>query len=309
MNKKLFLLSVFFLITLLFFNCPVEETKDDDGSRSDPFAGILFRDMVAITGGTYTQTDGTNSFSHTISNFSLGKYEVTYELWYKVYQWAITHGYTFANAGSEGHDGMSGAAPTAAKYEPVTYINWCDAIVWCNAYSEMSRLTPAYSYLSATIKNSTDTTACDNAVCNWSANGYRLPSEGEWQYAASNKGATPWNYASGATADYNNATETQKVAWYNENSSSSTKPVGTTENPSALTLRDMSGNVWEWCWDWEGNYPGDSTNYRGPANGSSRIMRGGSWLNDSSWLQLGLRHFNGPNDEFNNVGFRIARSN
>ncbi len=107
------------------------------------------------------------------------------------------------------------------------------------------------------------TIECDGAVCNWSANGYRLPSEGEWQYAASNKGATSYNYASGATANYNNATETGKVAWYNANSGSTTHDVGT-KAANALGLYDMSGNVLEWCWDWYGSYPGTSTDYRGP---------------------------------------------
>jgi hypothetical protein len=134
MKKKLFLLSVIFLITLLFFNCEQPSSSSGGGSSggsssTDPFAGILYRDMVAITGGTYTQFDGTSGFVHTISNFLLGKYEVTYELWYTVYQWAISNGYTFANAGREGNDGTIGVAPTSAKYEPVTYINWRDAIV------------------------------------------------------------------------------------------------------------------------------------------------------------------------------------
>ena len=87
------------------------------------------RDIVSITGGIYTQTDSTKSFSHKISNFSICKYEVTYELWYTVYQWAITHGYAFTNKGMEGNDGTAGAAPTGAKYEPVTTISWRDCMV------------------------------------------------------------------------------------------------------------------------------------------------------------------------------------
>ena len=97
-------------------------------------------EMVSVTGGTFTQSE---SFNHTISDFSIGKYEVTYELWNTVYTWANNNGYSFANAGKEGHDGTIGADPTAAKYEPVTAINWRDTIVWCNAYSEKSGRTPA----------------------------------------------------------------------------------------------------------------------------------------------------------------------
>ncbi len=278
------------------------------------FSSISYRDLVSVTGGLFNQkaTSGTpDNFDHTVSDFSIGKYEVTYELWYTVLQWAISNGYTFANDGTEGHDGEEGAVPTDAKFEPVTTINWRDTIVWCNAYSEMSGLTPVYTHLSATIKDSSDTnaTACDGAVCNWSANGYRLPSEGEWQYAASNKGDTPYNYASGATANYNNATESQKVAWYDDNSVSS-KPVGTTANPSALTLCDMSGNVWEWCWDWHADYPTSAQeNYRGPASANGRIARGCSWNSISLFLQTGFRISNEESAEYNSTGFRVARSN
>lgn len=287
----------------------------------DTLTPVSYRDLVSITGGTYTQTDGTNSFSHTISDFSLGQYEVTYELWYTVYQWAISNGYTFANAGNEGNDGTAGAAPSTAptKYEPVTTINWRDAIVWCNAYSEMSGLTPVYctdagfnTYLKTSTNTGTVNTTAgseDNPYVNWSANGYRLPTEGEWQYVASNKGATPWNYASGATADYNNATATGLVAWYSSNSGSSTNPVGTTTNPSALTLRDMSGNVWEWCWDRRDDYPGASTNYRGSASGSYRIIRGGCWSLNAGDLRLGFRRSDYPYSESYRIGFRVARTN
>ncbi|MBN2544995.1 MAG: SUMF1/EgtB/PvdO family nonheme iron enzyme [Spirochaetes bacterium] len=176
-------------------------------------------------------------------------------------------------------------------------------------------MTPCYSYSAAVIKDSRDTnaTACDNAVCTWTNNGYRLPSEGEWQFAASNKGATPYNYASGATADYTNSTESQKVAWYSVNSGGTTKNVGTTVNPSALTLWDMSGNVREFCWDWLGTYPTASqSDYRGAASGSFRIWRGGMWKSEipaGIGLQVGYRNGYGPYSESNIVGFRVARSN
>ena len=231
-------------------------------------------------------------------------------MWYTVRQWAITNGYNFANAGREGNDGTDGAS-YGCKIEPVTYINWRDAIVWCNAYSQMSGFTPCYTYLLVTIKESrnTNSTACDGAVCNWSANGYRLPTEGEWQFAASNKGATPYNYASGATADYNDATECQRVAWYNANSGSATHDVGT-KDANALGLYDMSGNVWEWCWDWINNYPTTlQTAYRGDAETASRVVRGGIYNNLAYYLQVGGRGNYAPYSVNFNYGFRVARSN
>lgn len=273
------------------------------------FSSIAYRDMISVTGGTFTQEDtNSNSFSHTISTFNMAKFEVTYELWYTVRAWALSHGYIFANSGREGNDGTAGAAPTGAKYEPVTFINWRDAIVWCNAYSEMSGYTPCYTYSSAVIKDSRDTnsTVCDVAECNWNSNGYRLPTEGEWQYAASNKGATPYNYASGAIADYNNAAETQKVAWYSYNSGIRAHNVGTTDNPSALTLWDMSGNVSEFLWDWLGSYPGTSIDYTGAVSGDGRVSGRGNWASASISLQIGIRGGFAPWLELSYIGFRVA---
>ena len=284
---------------------------------------ISYRDMVSITGGTYTQTDGTDNFNHTISDFKLGQYEVTYELWYTVHDWAIFHEYFFSNPGIEGHDGYLvppiGELPTIDKYEPVTTINWRDAIVWCNAYSEMLGYIPVYENESGQIiKDSRDSNAaeCDGAEPDWNNNGYRLPTEGEWQYAASDKGSTPYNYGSGGTGAYTglNATDYplfNPIAWYGL---SITEPIGNTtktqnvrtKNANQLGIRNMTGNVWEWCWDWFGNYPGDSTDYTGLSSGSDRVLRGGSWRNVALYLQLGFRIYGNPSSENDVIGFRLA---
>jgi uncharacterized repeat protein (TIGR02543 family) len=269
------------------------------------------RDMVYIDGGTFNQNYGVLNFDHSVSNYKMAKFETTYQLWHAVYQWAILNGYIFAYKGREGNDGGTGVTPTTGNFEPVTTINWRDAVIWCNAYSEMAGLNPVYTFNGSVIKDSrtANAAACDQAVCDWSKNGYRLPSEGEWQYAASNKGATPYNYASGATADYTNAAETRKVAWYSVNSGGSTRDVGTTVNSSALTLCDMSGNVMEWCWDWFAEYPTTAqVDYRGISTGTSRIVRGGCFRYPAAAAMLGFRLEIGPASAVFLAGFRVART-
>ncbi len=269
------------------------------------------RDMVPVPGGTYTQKNYEGgSFSHTISDFSIGKYEVTYELWHVVYKWSIRNGYYFANAGREGRYGIDGADPAYhIKYYPVTSISWRDCIVWCNAYSEMTGLTPVYKYGDSVLKDSRDDNAtnCDNVSCDWSADGYRLPTEGEWQFAASDGGKTPHDYASGATASYVNADACREVAWYRDNTGKSIHPVGG-KKANVLGLHDMSGNIWEWCWDWYRSWPsGPETDYRGASSGSDRVSRGGSCLDYTPCLQVGYRFYDYSDESSGYNGFRLVR--
>ncbi len=309
--KKISVISLIllFVVSSLFACSPKKGELDD----------VKYREMVFIPGGTFTQESpkgsNTEKFNHTISAFSIGKYEVTYELWHTVYKWAVDNGYTFANKGIEGKDGTAGAEPTAdGKYQPVTNINWRDAIVWCNAYSKLSGLTPVYMFGGDVLKDSSDANAnhCDNAVAYTSSNGYRLPTEGEWQYVASNKGRTPYKRASGGSVDYaandnDYEDDCKKVAWYGGNSGSDTHPVGK-KAVNAFGLYDMSGNVWEWCWDLYGDYPTDAqTDYTGASSGSYRVVRGGSWSYDSKGLRVGYRHYFSPNREDYYLGFRVAR--
>ena len=151
-----------------------------------PLDSVTYRDMANVLGGTFTQTitSGGGSFSHTLTGFKMARYQVTYELWHTVYTWATNHGYLFALAGREGNGGIDGSAPTSAKYEPVTMINWRDAMVWCNAYSQLDGKVPVYcsdsSFLTP-IKVShdgsygasinTNAGSFDNPYVNWGATG------------------------------------------------------------------------------------------------------------------------------------------
>ncbi len=274
--------------------------------------------LPAYNGGNYNQTV---SLTHHISPFEIGKFEVTYELWYTVRTWAQGHGYSFANRGREGNDGINEAEPTEeGKRKPVNTISWRDAIVWCNAYSEMTAgLTPCYSYLGNILRDSRDNnaTACDNAVCDWNANGYRLPTYGEWRYAASCAGTYPGDYVSGSDASGDDTVASvdidgdgdrdvlNDVAWFYENSGGTERTVGT-KKPNRYGLFDMSGNVVEWCWDYSGTgATGTQINYCGPASGTNRRSEGGcAGINASMW-PWAMHPSSSYKDAFQ--GFRVAR--
>ena len=159
--------------------------------------------------------------------------------------------------------------------KPVVNISWHDAITFCNSLSKTAGLTEFYSIQDDGKKVS----------CNLHSNGYRLPSEAEWQYAC--KADTP-GYTYG---------ELQKIAWYNENSNGQIQDVGKKE-PNAWGLYDMLGNVWEWCYDL----------YDEKVYGSYRIFRGGSWAEEARGCGATCRRRSHPTFHIDDLGFRLARS-
>jgi formylglycine-generating enzyme required for sulfatase activity len=172
---------------------------------------------------------------------------------------------------------------------PVERVNWYEAVEYCNKLSQKEGLTPAYR------GNGND------IVCDFNASGYRLPTEAEWEYAAKggNKDYLSYEYAGGNSIG--------SVAWYGGNSGSTTHPVGT-KQPNSLGLYDMSGNVWEWCWDWYGSYAGGSqTDPRGASSGAYRVNRGGSWYDDAALVRSAYRYYITPSDRYNFLGFRLVR--
>lgn len=287
-----------------------------------PLSDISYKDMVYVPGGDFIQKEiSASGFTHTISPFQIAKYEVTYELWYEVYQWAGQNDYTFgAPWGTEGDSGVQNSAPTEKRYEPVT-TNWRNTILWCNAYSEIMGFDPVYRHADGLIiKSSTwgdAAIAVDAAVPDWNANGFRLPTEGEWQYAASYIDGinwTPENYASGDSAPWDTSLTVEDFGWYQPNSLDlgindpdyGTNRVGM-KNPNQLGIYDMSGNVSEYCWDWSYNYPiAPQVNYRGPDTGGYRVLKGMSWRDGV--MRIGDRVIISPDGGSSYLGFRIARN-
>ena len=175
---------------------------------------------------------------------------------------------------------------------PVTSVSWIDAVTFCNKLSEKEGLAPVYAIAGTTV------------TMNQGADGYRLPTEAEWEYAA--KGG---QVGSGQLVKYSGSDIPSDIAWYDGNSGGAPHPVGG-KAPNALGLYDMSGNVWEWCWDFYGKdyYQGSpSDNPMGPATGIYRVSRGGGFSNVPNELRTARRYDFFPSDHGNNQGFRVAR--
>ena len=134
-------------------------------------------------------------------------------------------------------------------------------------------------------------------TCNWSAKGYRLPTEAEWEYSA--RANQNFKFAGSDKVD--------EVAWYDINSRQ-THPVGQ-RKPNDFGLYDMSGNVWEWCWDRYGSYSsGRYTDPTGMDKGPYRVYRGGSWYDDAKGTRVSYRIHSDPTKSFNTLGFRLVRT-
>ena len=256
--------------------------------------------MVAVAGGTYQMgsttgnADETPVHSVTVGSFNMDKYEITYEKWTAVRTWGSTHGYTDLPAG------QAGSAGTGTN-QPVTVVNWYDIVKWCNARSEMDGLAPVYyTDGSQTTIYKTGTIDLVNGAVKLTAHGYRLPTEAEWEFAARG-GTQTHGYA------YSGSNDINTVAWYSTNSGTNTHPVGGLA-ANELGLYDMSGNVWEWCWDWYGGYSSSvQTNPQGPASGTYRVLRGGSSVSYAFYCRVSYRNGGSPGDRVNYFGFRCVQ--
>ncbi len=310
--------AAFLLISLSLSGCGEDKVTNSNGDDGPKDYGLVRVDQAV---GYYMGWDGIQDNEvpvHTVSvdEIYIGKYEVTYSLWDEVKSWATSNGYTFANPGQAG--GCI-EQPCANSWDhPVTKISWRDCIAWCNAYSEKEGLDPIY-YTSAekteVYRNAVMGGDIGNDFVDWTGDGFRLPTEAEWEHAARYIDFN--SISSGAHhSGYNIDPDIEDCAWYEDNATSGTRAVGQLQENS-LGAYDMSGNVWEWCWDKFGPYPETfQDNPHGPEVNVSdpniyRVHRGGGWYNSESYCRTATRDFGGRNSTSTEIytGFRIVRAN
>ena len=268
--------------------------------------------MVLIPAGSFTMgnsigdSDINNAatVTATVSAFYMDVNLVTLSQWQSVYYWATNHGYSFVNTGAG-----------KAANNPVQTVNWYDCVKWCNARSQQAGKTPVYytdAALTAVYTNGEVT-----VYANWTAAGYRLPTEAEWEKAA--RGGLsgqrfPWgnvinqnlaNYH-GDTADYSSydlGPDGFNAIGNYPTTSPGTSPVGSFA-ANGYGLNDMVGNVWQWCWDWYGTPYVGGTDPRGFVSGSSRVIRGGCWVSFAIHCRAAIRSRIIPTVRDDNIGFR-----
>ncbi|MDR0441774.1 MAG: formylglycine-generating enzyme family protein [Treponema sp.] len=224
-------------------------------------------EMVRINGGTFIMGSpddepGRNANDNpqrqiTVNSFYIGKYPVTQKEYHEI----------------------MGENPSQFKGDnlPVDYVRWFEAVDYCIRRSRREGLTPAYAR------------SGDHVTLNRDANGYRLPTEAEWEYAC--RAGTTTAYNTGADVSNN-------TGWYNDNSGGKTQVVG--QKPAnAWGLYDMHGNVWEWCWD---RFRDFSNTER-----TQHMLRGGSWSNSASFVRSACRRPENPFSRRSSYGFRVVR--
>jgi len=259
-------------------------------------------EMASIPAGTFImgsptsepeREDNETQHSVTLSSFKMSKYQVTQEQ------------YQAVMGSNPSYNSSPPAGETQGKL-PVEGVSWYDAIIFYNKLSMLEGLSPAYR-----ISGSTDPavwgTVPTSSNATWNAveivagsNGYRLPTEAQWEYAC--RAGTTTAYNTGDTISDNTGW------WWHQGDLLRKKHEVGLKPANAWGLYDMHGNVWEWCWDWYGTYPSTSqTDPKGAAAGSHRVARGGSYNSNGLYLRSSCRGYYVPYGRYNDIGFRLVR--
>jgi len=300
-------LVFFAFLTAVFIACATPKPAEEQQRRrqqQQPITPII--EMITIPGGSFRMGSPRGSgqanelpvHQVTLQSFLLGQYEVTQGQYFEI------TGMRPSSCRSNPED----TGPEGWMSLPVEMVNWYEALVFCNNLSVRENLEPVYRINGSIDTNTWGEIPVSDIIESWGmielingANGYRLPTEAEWEFAARG-GSQSKNYR------YAGNNNPEHVSWYYDNSKFRSHEVGK-KAENELGLYDMSGNVMEWCWDWQGPYTADAKdNPLGPPAGLYKIIRGGGWSYAVAYCGVAYRYANHPYYRGVNLGFRVARS-